>query len=76
MECYVCRAPATCFPAGHLLRVVCARCGPYRISQGSIQLFAAGACVDVERTQRWIRSYVGNTDLPLLSVNIVRIRLR
>lgn len=76
MDCYICKSEATSIQAGRLVRVVCLRCGPYRISQGSIRMFDNGAVVDVERTQRWIRSYTGNTNLPLLSANIVRIRLQ
>lgn len=76
MDCYVCKSQATSAATGRLVRVVCIRCGPYMISHGSIRMFDDGACIDVERTQRWIGSYAGNTSLPLLSANIVRIRLR
>lgn len=76
MDCYVCKSQATSAATGRLVRVVCIRCGPYMISQGSIRMFDDGACVDIERTQRWISSYAGNTNLPLLSANIVRIRLQ
>lgn len=71
MACYVCGAQAHSLQGVDHERIACPDCGDYKISGTALALMTQhGWTFDVELTRRWIGSYQGSGEIPLISSTV------